>query len=100
MGDVERFPCGIFLYSMSLDYIVFATRNVESKTLEKYDTLLGEREKDMLLKMGNGLTGAMVGVPDGMPIGLGMALTVGITPTPWMRPELGGMETGIGSCWG
>lgn len=42
---VERIPCGIFLYLMSLDYIVFATRNVESKTLEKYDTLLWERTK-------------------------------------------------------
>ena len=42
----------------------------------------------------------MVGVPDGMPIGLDMEFTVGMTPTPCMRPELGGMETGMGSCWG
>lgn len=69
-----------------------ATRNGESKTLEKYDTLLGEKgKKDTLLKMGNGLTGAMVGVPDGMPIGLMAGMT------PCMRPGLGGM---MGSCWG
>lgn len=54
----------------------------------------------MLLKIGNGLTEAMVGVPDGMPIGLDMALTADMTPTPWMRPAAGGMETGMESCWG
>ena len=58
------------------------------------------KDKDMLLKIGNGLTEAMVGVPDGMPIGLDMALTADMTPTPWMRPAAGGMETGMESCWG
>jgi len=103
VGVVERIPCGIFLYSMSLDYIIiFCIKKCRESTLEK----LWGKGKTFCWKIGNELTGAMVGVPVAMlipAIGLEIAPRAwigagpGITPTPWMRP----LEAAVvmACCW-
>jgi len=83
-------------------YYFFCIKKCRESTLEK----LWGKGKTFCWKIGNELTGAMVGVPVAMlipAIGLEIAPRAwigagpGITPTPWMRPL--GAAVAMACCW-